>query len=221
MLTPAYILQQVQAIFAMAGNDDSWRDRLDTSTEGVFRSFWAIPLSLPLAVMSNHLLIPILRDSEGAPDSPLLTASPLFVAGLETVTFLAGWGACLVLLGMLCRSINAGPRISPLLVSYNWSGLIMQSVTFVIVVLVSLSPEPALLMGLLLGATALGLYLRWGTIRRALETDILPTLAIMAMLMLVFLIITSLVSGVGVSLWEQFFAENAGREEIYTIIEDR
>ena len=66
MISPDYIKQQFQGVIAML-RDEEWRETLDTTEDGVFRSFWAIPLCLVVVallfalVQRRWLVRPLLR----------------------------------------------------------------------------------------------------------------------------------------------------------------
>lgn len=191
MISPAYIATQWRAVIAMAQDNPAWRDRLDTDTDGFYRSFWSVLLTLPAVVISFNAT---LRLRDGIPS---LAAQDLgmpvgVLVGLQLLTTLLGWAGAVILLGLLARGMKADRQVSPLIVGYNWSEMLIQWLMAACLLLVSFGPE--LLVFLVIGAFIFTVYLRWGVLRRALQANVVQTMAVMFMLFLVQMV-TSLVLG--------------------------
>ena len=110
--------------YALARGAPDWRDRLDMSAPAVFASFWALPLSLPAVILTSELGR---RTQVAAPGSEAiaLAQSPGLFAVASALAAILSWAGSLLILLTLARREPEGWRISPLIVAYNWSRLIL------------------------------------------------------------------------------------------------
>ncbi len=204
MITPHYIVQQFGAIIAMLRGRD-WEDRLDMTSEGVFRSFWALPLSIPLAVTANMLTVPLLKLSPTYPDLDIPDLPPAYDAGMQIIQLTAAWIIVLFLLVGLAQQIRAGARITPLIVSYNWSVLLLQGIICLGVLLIAPTGQFELLILFYLMVTIFWLFVRWRLIRQTLESELAPTIGILVMLFLASQLVGSVITDLGNSAYTRFF----------------
>ncbi|MEM7740674.1 MAG: hypothetical protein AAF225_07725 [Pseudomonadota bacterium] len=181
----------------MARADERWRDRLDMSTDAVFRSFWAIPLALP-----PHLLAAegARRISVEAGQYSLASVSPMAYAVSETAGFLIAWGLQLALLVSLARRRGAGWKISPLIIGFNWA-IFLTRLGFGLFLGLSLMTG----MGVVAPLTALfvfafSIWIKWGVIRRTLDTSVMGTIGVLGLLYLVVIAISILLGSLFVAM---------------------
>jgi hypothetical protein len=182
MVSGGDISTGLSGTLAMARGKGDWEERLDMSTRAVFVSFWAMPLSLPAIILSNELV----RRVQLTSDAPPFVAMPGPVLGavVAVAAALLAWSASLFVLARLAHRTGAGWRVSPLLIGYNWSRLIVHLVSGLGAVLVVLTGQPFLQGPLALGAVVLAIWLDYGVVRRALAIGLGPTLGILLMLFL-------------------------------------
>jgi hypothetical protein len=110
----------------------------DLSHRGVWRSFWAAPLSYP-----GFLLLLWLRLD----DQTLADSSLGHIVLVETIGDVVGWCAFpLVVLGF-CRWLGREERGFEFITAYNWSQVV-QTAFFVVVALVSLVLPAGMALGL-------------------------------------------------------------------------
>ena len=115
--------------WTLARGAPGWASRLDMSAGAVFGSFWAVPLSLPAIALVHEVQRRAQLQEPGFADA-LANVSPVLVGVAAMVGALGAWaGSLLVLTALTRRSASVeGWRVSPLLVGYNWSRLIVNLV---------------------------------------------------------------------------------------------
>lgn len=113
--------------WAMARGEPGWEARTDMSVGGVFASFWAVSLALPAIILTSEVGRRAQLEQPGATGLPL-SDGPLLFAVASVLAALLCWGGSLVVLAALARRASDGWRVSPLIVGYNWSRLIVDLV---------------------------------------------------------------------------------------------
>ncbi|GGY37515.1 hypothetical protein [Parvularcula lutaonensis] len=196
MISGGDIANGVRAAFAMARDEEGWQDRFDFSADQVFKSFWAIGLSLPAIVLSAEVSRQV---AASAPPDPFTTSiasiSPATLAVSQVLSFSVLWAVELWMLMTLAKRRNIGWKVSPLIISYNWSKFL-----FAMVVALPLG------VSILTGATALGtlgsttghallLFLRWGIFRRTLDLTPIGVIGVLALLILAYFVMSMLSTG--------------------------
>ncbi|NHK28424.1 hypothetical protein FF098_010950 [Parvularcula flava] len=195
MITPAYIGSQFRAVLSMAQDNPLWRERIDGGADGFYRSFWSILLGMPFAALNLWLSLQLfLRIPDLAADMTIALPLP-FLMIVQILTVTAVRLAVIGMLLVLARSLNRERGVSPLVVGYNWAELIIQMLLSITFLVILVSPAPAIFSGLLLGVTIFMFHLRWGVLRRTLETNIVQTVSILVMLSLVGLLVSIVVTG--------------------------
>ncbi len=194
MISPAYIGEQFRAVLAML-RDEDWRSSLDTTEEGVFRSFWAVPLCLVLVAVSSELAQNLLRSAQDLdlPDLPLV-----YGLVLQSVIFLSIWSLTLFLLVGFARQIGATGQVAPLIVSYNWSALLLNLINFGFLALASLTQAVEMLVIFSLGLQAFWFVLRWRLIRASLDSEVGPTLGVVIIIFLATFLVSLTIADLGV-----------------------
>lgn len=112
---------------ALARGDRDWDRRLPMSAEAVFGSFWAMALAVPAIAVFVEA---VRRAALANPDAAELVRAdaPIVFVGANVLAALLSWTASLLVLGQLASRSGEGWRISPLVVGYNWSRLIVNLV---------------------------------------------------------------------------------------------
>ena len=153
--------------WSMARGEPGWEERLPMDAGAVFASFLAVPLSLPAVVLTSELGRRTQATLPGAGEAALAQSPGLFALASVLAAILS-WAASLLVLTQLARRGAEGWRISPLLVAYNWSRLLLNLVA-------GLGAAAAVATGVLsisaaTGAVVAGLtvFLDIGVIRHAL-----------------------------------------------------
>ncbi|WP_306252367.1 hypothetical protein [Parvularcula sp. IMCC14364] len=194
MISPDYIKQQFQGVIAML-RDEEWRETLDTTEDGVFRSFWAIPLCLVVVAVSSRLAESVLRLN---PELELPDLPVVFDLTLQSVIFLSIWALTLFLLVGFARQIGAGGRVAPLIVSYNWSALLLNLLNMVFLVFASVTQALEVLVIFSLALQAFWFVMRWRLIRASLESDVGPTVGVLVIIFLATFLVSLTIADLGV-----------------------
>jgi len=173
---------QMGGAWAMAFNLEGWRDRLDLSTEGVFRSFNAFIFAAPLMALYS---LTVMRAMERIPEraESIYNAAPAIAVVFGDLIFFAiDWAVGLILLLMLSRSLGVEKNAAGLIAGFNWSQPIVTAIQLppVAIAAATASPAAATLLGL--PALALAIAVLWGIVRRGLMIAVGPSIAVIAML---------------------------------------
>ncbi|MCB2113999.1 MAG: hypothetical protein R3C42_07655 [Parvularculaceae bacterium] len=180
---------QMGGAWAMAFDLDGWRDRLDRSVDGVFRSFYAFFIAAPMMALYT---LTVRRATERMPDhfeSIHLAAPPAMIVISDLVFFAADWAVGLALLVLLSRTLGAGKNAAGLIAGFNWSQPITTAIQLPPVALAAATASPAAATLLGLPALALAVTVLWGIIRRGLAISIGPSVAVIAMLVVTSVIL--------------------------------
>ena len=97
-------------------------NRLDTSLEGFWRSFAAVILIVPFALLASLSQGVIAADAG-------VTVEPLSGSGLtlQGITILADWFAFPIVFAALAKPFGLGSRYVPFIVARNWASVIMSA----------------------------------------------------------------------------------------------
>lgn len=194
--------RQMGAAFQMAAGREGWRDKLDCSVDGVFRSFTAIVFAAPAAfaaVLSGR------RASKSSPDLPAdaLAAAPLPLhAAAEFVAFGLDWALGLAVLLIAARTLKADRGAAPLIAGYNWAQPLVLFAAAPALALVAVTGSSAASV-FLIPVLAFNLALYWGIIRRGLGLEPAPTLGLLVFVVFAGFIADEIVSGAAKALFFQ------------------
>ena len=122
------VARGMASAWAMARGAPGWAERTPMDASAVFASFWALPLSLPAIVLTHEVARRLQAARPGQEEMAVLLESPMLFGAAGVAAALASWAASLWVLTTLARRGSEGWRISPLLVGYNWSRLIVNLV---------------------------------------------------------------------------------------------
>lgn len=193
MISIDYAAQNMRGVWRMAFGGD-WREDLDLTTEGVFKSFWAIALSAPLALLAFAAARRAVLDTPEFQSTIFAKApfSVLLLAELGALTLY--WVASITALVMITKAIDASRHIASLIIAFNWGQLL----TFIIIAgpaaLLGLTGDASLFVLFYLPALFISLAILWGVLRKNLPVTISMTIALIAMITLIEIIINTLVT---------------------------
>jgi len=201
MLSLDYIGSHLAGVWRMARASDNWRDRLDLTAEGVFRSFQVALLILPLTALRAAAARTVPATSDEIAQSYLFSLPLAGVVAVEYLQILLTWAAHLGVLAGAMRWTQRQERAVEAFVGYNWTRLFAD--LLVTVALVAAAPlmsgsdpqdEAAVFIAFV--ATGLAVFLYWGVVRRALGFAVGPTIMILVLFSAAGLLIGALVGGV-------------------------
>jgi hypothetical protein len=162
-------------------------NRLDTSLEGFWRSFAAVIMLAPFALLALFSQ-PRLADAAGAPMDPL-TASGVALAGLA---LFVDWFAFPIVLAVLALPFGLGSRYVPFIVTRNWASVIIGAVVGAVHALHLVGVLPTVLVPyLLLAAVAVALRFSYVIARLALAVSMGMALPIVLLELLISLTVWS------------------------------
>lgn len=190
MIAIEEIRRSLRGAWALAAGREDWRENFDFSADGFFKSFWAMPLGLPLTLFSTAVFSTVVQNllmqsdsaaaREAAANAPSLSKS-LAIAG---VSYFVEWALALFIMVAVARFLQVSQNIAILINAYNWTRLLILLVSAVPSALYAVGLRSELLFIMLL--TAIGMWsliVLWRTIRRGL--DIAPGQATAMMLLVV------------------------------------
>lgn len=190
-----YAASQTAATWNMAWNRSGWKDQMDRSVDGVFRSFWAIAFAAPFAFARYLLFREIAAETPDFPESPLLQAPFAFGLTAEMIGYAANWAAGLVTLILFARAINAGERAAELIIGFNWLHVLTELIQLPPLAAFSIAGGRQIGALLAVPATALTVFLLYGYIRRALGAPLAQSIAVLLFLGLLVLVLSVLIDG--------------------------
>ncbi len=182
MIDFEYAGRHVRGVWRMAQGDHAWAEDIDSSTDGVFKSFWAIAFAAPFALLVIRAAqrATARADGYGAEIFEQIPALAAFVALM--LAFLTSWLASVAALAFIARGLNAQRKAGALIVTFNWSQLIAIAAATVPAVVLALTGNEQIVMLLALPAVFVSVYVLWGVLRRNLPITVGVAIAVMALL---------------------------------------
>lgn len=196
-----YAAKNIKGVWRLAFGAPDWRDDLDISVDGVFRSFWAVALAAPFSILA---FLAARRAALATPEaaSSVITDTPLAVILPADIIGLAlDWGASIAALVFTANAIGARKQAAQVIVGFNWAQVIAAIAISLPVLVLALTNNMDLFVLLYLPAVGFALALLWGLLRRSLPLDVGMTIALIAMLTLIGVIINSSVTASAVFLY--------------------
>ena len=194
MISIDYVAQNIRGVWRMVFGGEDWREDFELTTEGVFKSFWAIALSAPLALLAFAAARRAVIDAPEFRDTIFAKAPFGLLLLAELGALVLYWAASVAALVMIAKSINASRQIARLIITFNWGQLL----TFIIIAgpaaLLGMTGDFNLFVLLYLPALFLSLAIIWGVLRKNLPVTIGMTIALIAMITLIEIIINTLVT---------------------------
>lgn len=190
--------QRLRGVWRLIAGDEAWREDMDLSTEGVFRSFWAMALSAPFAVLSVLAQSGIARTT---PDfaSTIYAKAPLpIVLVSELGAALAAWMIAIAALTFAAKRLNAGREAAGLIAAFNWSQLLTYLVSAAPAGLFILTQNIELTAISLIAVFAFSIYVFWVVLRRNLPIDVGPAIAIIVGLSAISIGVYTLITNIAI-----------------------
>lgn|GEM_PF-773913 len=200
MIDFEYAARQLASVWRMAftrnwENGGDWRDDLDRSVDGVFKSFWAIAFAAPFALLSYIALRRAAEQISSVETSPLLQAPLGFMLGVEFLSFAVDWGISIAAIIFVARALEATTRITDTIITYNWAQVFAVALQSIPIALMGLLGTQAIAGVLALPILVIVLVLFWGVFRQAMELKPGMAIAIIFLLTLINIIVNSLIVG--------------------------
>ena len=189
MIRPGAILQGLKGVFALLENRPDWESRFDLSHAGIWASFWAIPLSIPLAAFEQHLMTAFLIPLTD--DVVLLPGIWPTIYVLLSVTL--SWILALFAIAQMVKSGDYARRYSIFLVAFNWASFLIYALRFlgmffvlkVLSIIGGASLDAVAMLSLIL--MVFTIFVLWAVCRRSFQAGIGTTVG-----MLILIVVTSL-----------------------------
>ncbi|MEM9707135.1 MAG: hypothetical protein AAF850_13795 [Pseudomonadota bacterium] len=182
-----YAVRQMAGVWIMAiasidGDQRRWRDRLDLSVDGVFRSFWAVAFAAPFAIIGA---VALRRASVSVPDlqdTPFV-AAPLAIALTARIGgLIAYWAAGIGLIILTARATGRSQRVAETIIAFNWA----QVFAFVLqagpVAALGFAHDPSAAGAVAIPVLIIVLTLFWGVFRKGLEASVILALMLLGAL---------------------------------------
>lgn len=169
----------------MLGRPDGL-NRLDTSLEGFWRSFAAVILLAPFALLSLISQQPLLPESGVAEP---LTGGTIALNGFA---LLVDWFAFPLIFALLAPPFGLGSRYVPYIVARNWASVLIAAIVAVVHGLHLLGLLPSALMPFaLIVAIAVALRFSYVIARTTLSVSVAMALPIVVLDLLISLVVWS------------------------------
>ena len=183
----AYLRENLAGAWqVMLGRSDGL-NRLDTSLEGFWRSFAAVILVAPFALLALISEQPLLAES-GA--TRPLTGGAVALYG---VALLVDWFTFPLIFALLAKPFGLGPRYVPFIVARNWAAVIIGAMVAVLHVLHLLSVLSSAAMPFaVLAVTVIALRFAYMIARTTLVVSVAIALPIVILDLTLSLVIWSL-----------------------------
>jgi len=120
-----YFIRHLHGAWRLLRGDEAGLSELDLSTDGFYRSFWAMAAAFLLAVpgiVADHRAG--LAFAAQTPDVNFAMPLSVYVV-TEIAVFLIGWGVFLWLMMTVARRFGAADRYGAYVIVYNWASLLM------------------------------------------------------------------------------------------------
>jgi hypothetical protein len=101
--------------------------RLDTSLDGFWRSFAAVILVVPFALLAMLSQEPLAVQA-GVPDAPITGAT----LALNGIALLVDWFAFPLVFAVMARPFGLGSRYVPFIVARNWASVIIGAMVAIV-----------------------------------------------------------------------------------------
>ena len=202
MIDFEYAGRHLRGVWRLVSGDAAWRDDMDFTTEGVFRSFWAVALSAPFALFG---FVAAARAVARTPEYPrtIFAKAPLGVLlAAEIATMVLFWAAAIAILAFGAQRLGASRNAAAVIVAFNWSQLLAVIAASAPALVLALTGNAALFAALALPVLAFSVFLLWVVLRRNLPLDVGLAVAMIAALIVVELALNSLVANGAIWLYQ-------------------
>ena len=193
-----YAARQISAVLRMAisrPGEETWRNDLDRSIDGFFKSFWAIALAAPFAILGFVALHRAARIIPDIDSNPLFEAPMGVMVGVNFIAYLADWAISIGAILLIARVIDATKTVTDTIVSYNWAQVFAIGIQTVPIAIMGLTGQQVIAGFLALPIFACVLILFWSIFRRAMGAGAGISVALVVLLTLINIIVRSIVVG--------------------------
>lgn len=173
MIAAAEAAAGIYGVWLLARRQKRGLDFLDDSVHGFWQSFWAAPIVLP-----GMLLLRVL-DGSLALDGG--TLRPLAV---QLIAYVIQWTAFPLVVSGIVESMGRGHRYLRYVVAYNWSAVVQMAVFLPVAITAHLFPAREIVL-ITMAVTVLLLAYQAYIAHTALETPLLPSVALVLLDMLI------------------------------------
>ena len=195
-----YAARQLVGVWRMAftrgweGASD-WRDDIDRSVDGVFKSFWAIAFAAPFALLSYVALHRAVKNIPSIDSTPLLEAPLAVMLGVEFLSYAVDWAVSIGAIVLMARALEATRTVTDTIITYNWAQVFAVALQSIPIALMGLFGTQAIAGILALPILVIVLVLFWGVFRQAMELKPGMAVAMIFLLTLINIIVNSVVVG--------------------------
>ena len=204
MINFEYAARHIRGVWRIAFGGGDWREDMDLSVDGVFRSFWAMAFTAPFMLLAFVSIRRTAAQSEILASDPLQNAPSAFVLTIESLGFVADWALSVVALVALARTMKAENRVADVIVSYNWAQVMTAAAVSIPFALVAIAGSESAAGLLTLPAVVFSIFITWRVLRECLSLDVTMTVATIAVLTLISLVVSAALSGIALSLLQLF-----------------
>lgn len=197
-----YAAQHLRGVWRLAAGDENWRQDMDLTLDGFFRSLWAMALAIPFALLGFTAAA---RAIALTPEYPrtMFSKAPLGVLlGIEVLTMIIAWFFSIAILAFSAKRIGASKQAAGLIVTFNWSQLLGGMVAVIPAIALIASGSLELFAILAIPALIFNLFLAWSVIRKNLAIDIGVTIAILAIIIAAEIGVNSVITRGGVWVYQ-------------------
>lgn len=197
-----YLWSQLAGVLRMATAHRDWKDALDRTLDGAFRSLFALPLSAPFVIVT---VLAVRRIFFAAEQRDGLVAAPAFVdLTVSLIAFIMDWGTGLAALLLLARLLGAARNAGDAVVGYNWAQGLVVLAQAAGLGLSALIGDLAVAETAQLGVLVFSIWLLWGVVRRGLAVEVGPAVAVVAALTLLSFVVVDAAETMGLALYKLF-----------------
>ena len=204
MISPEYVAQNIRGVWRMAFGGGDWRADIDCTTDGVFKSFWAIAISIPFVAITFLAVRPTLVEAPQFEETILAKAPVALLLFAELAALVLYWVANVGALVLTARKINASRNAAQLIIAFNWSHLMGLAAIAAPALLLGLTGGISTFVLLYLPAGFFSLLILWKVLRTCLPINIVMTVSLITMLILIEIIIDTLVTHGAVGVFHLF-----------------
>lgn len=197
-----YAGRHVRGVWRMATGDAAWGEDIDRSVDGVFKSFWAMTLTAPFALLAFHSAERAASASPRYPETIFALAPAPVVIGAEMTAFCVSWLASIIALGFIARALDASRQAAALIVTFNWSQLLTFAAAAIPSAFLAATGDDQVFVLLALPAMVVSVVVLWGVLRRNLPVTVGVAVALMALLTLIELAINAATTQGAVALFQ-------------------
>jgi len=196
MISFEYAAVQLVAVWRMAINNPGWRDSLDRSVDGVFRSFFAILFAAPFTIFSYLALQRAAGNLPDIPATPMLEAPLPFFIFWEATAYLLDWAVSLGVIVLVAKAVNAERNVAQTIIAFNWTQVLTAAAQAAPFAAMTLTTNAAIVGTVALPALVFSIFVYWGVLRRGLDVSAGVVIALIGAFAIVGIIVSSIVSQV-------------------------